>query len=269
MKRPHGAGGSWARHRSVFRRECARHGLGNDAQALARGEGALDTGRAAAQSSAAMKTRIAFLSLMTVLGLVVAQAADKTAAWTSMFNGKDLSGWKANDEVPGSFSVVNGELKVGGGRAHLFYGANGDASFKNFEFKAKVKTTKGGNSGIYFHTAFEPKGWPSKGYECQVNSTHTDVKKTGGLYGVKDVLNNAPSTDDVWFDYYIKVEGKHIVIKIDGKTTVDYNEPADWDPTKSLKNMNGRKLSAGTIAIQGHDPKSVTYFKELFIRALP
>jgi hypothetical protein len=243
--------------------------LGNDAQALARGEGALDTGRGAAQSSAAMKTRIAFLSLVTALGLVVAQAADKTAAWTSMFNGKDLSGWKANDEVPGSFSVVNGELKVGGGRAHLFYGANGDASFKNFEFKAKVKTTKGGNSGIYFHTAFEPKGWPSKGYECQVNSTHTDVKKTGGLYGVKDVLNNAPSTDDVWFDYYIKVEGKHIVIKIDGKTTVDYNEPADWDPAKSLKNMNGRKLSAGTIAIQGHDPKSVTYFKDLFIRALP
>ncbi len=230
---------------------------------------ALDTGRAAAQGSAAMKTRIAFLSLVTALGLAVAQAADKTAAWTSMFNGKDLSGWKANDEVPGSFSVVNGELKVGGGRAHLFYGANGDASFKNFEFKAKVKTTKGGNSGIYFHTAFEPKGWPSKGYECQVNSTHTDVKKTGGLYGVKDVLNNAPSTDDVWFDYYIKVEGKHIVIKIDGKTTVDYNEPADWDPTKSLKNMNGRKLSAGTIAIQGHDPKSVTYYKEMFIRALP
>lgn len=85
-----------------------------------------------------------------------------------------------------------------------------------------------------------------------MNSTHTDVKKTGGLYGVKDVLNNAPSTDDVWFDYYIKVEGKHIVIKIDGKTTVDYNEPADWDPAKSLKNMNGRKLSTG----HDRDPRS-------------
>ena len=108
--------------------------------------------------------------------------------------------------MPGAFSVEKGELKVSGGRAHIFYGANGDASFKNFEFKAKVKTTKGGNSGIYIHTAFEAKGWPSKGYECQVNSTHTDVKKTGGLYGVKDVLNNAPSTDDVWFDYYIKVK---------------------------------------------------------------
>ena len=231
--------------------------------------GALDMGHRALQSSPPMKTRLAFLLLTSLLGLAVGRAADKAAAWTSMFNGKDLSGWKTNDEVPGAFSVVNGELKVGGGRSHLFYGANGDASFKNFEFKAKVKTTKGGNSGIYIHTAFEPKGWPSKGYECQVNSTHTDVKKTGGLYAVKDVLNNAPSTDDVWFDYYIKVEGKHIVIQIDGKTTVDYTEPADWDPAKALKNMAGRKLSSGTIAIQGHDPKSVTYYKDIFIRTLP
>jgi hypothetical protein len=233
------------------------------------GEGALDTGRATGQGFPAMKTRIAFLLAAVALVFAGCQTSDSTPAWTSMFNGKDLSGWKTNDEVPGAFSVVNGELKVSGGRAHIFYGANGDASFKNFEFKAKVKTTKGGNSGIYLHTAFEAKGWPSKGYECQVNSTHTDVKKTGGLYGVKDVLNNAPSTDDVWFDYYIKVDGKRIVIQIDGKTTVDYNEPADWDPAKSLKNMNGRKLSAGTMAIQGHDPKSTTYYKDLFIRALP
>lgn len=206
---------------------------------------------------------------MTVVGLAVAHAADKAAGWTSMFNGKDLSGWKSNNEKPDVFTVENGELKVSGGRAHLFYGANGDASFKNFEFKAKVKTTAGSNSGIYIHTAYEEKTWPSKGYECQVNSTHTDVKKTGGLYAVQDVLNNAPSKDDVWFDYYIKVEGKHITIKIDGKTTVDWTEPADWDPSKSLKNMPGRKLSSGTIALQGHDPKSVTYYKDLQIRALP
>jgi len=187
-----------------------------------------------------------------------------------MFNGKDLTGWKANDEVADVFTVTPaGELMVGGGRAHLFYGANGDASFKNFEFKAKVKTTAGANSGIYLHTAFEAKGWPTKGYECQVNATHKDVKKTGGLYGVQDVVDVAPNTDDVWFDYYIKVDGKRIVIQIDGKTTVDWTEPSDWDPAKSLKNMAGRKLGAGTIALQGHDPKSVTYYKDLSIRVLP
>jgi len=76
-------------------------------------------------------------------------------------------------------------------------------------------------------------------------------------------------TDDVWYDYDNKDHGKRIVIQNDGKTTGDWTEPADWDPSKTLKNMNGRKLSSGTIALQGHDPKSVTYYKDLMIRALP
>lgn len=194
-----------------------------------------------------------------------------------MFNGKDLTGWKSNGstedqptEKAGVFSVKNGELVVSGGRAHLFYqGADGKASFRNFEFRAKVKTTPGSNSGIYFHTAFEAKGWPSKGYECQVNATHSDRKKTGGLYAIADVMDNAPNKDNEWFDYAIKVEGRHITISINGKVTTDWTEPADWDPAKNLPTMSGRKLGEGTIALQGHDPKSTTYYKDLFIKALP
>ena len=41
------------------------------------------------------------------------------------------------------------------------------------------------NSGIYFHTKFQPDGWPQQGFEAQVNNTHGDPKKTGGLYNVK------------------------------------------------------------------------------------
>ncbi len=215
--------------------------------------------------------RTTFFSALTGMILTAAVlAAESNDGWTQMFNGKDLTNWKSNEEVPGVFTVEDGLLKVSGGRAHIFYtGPDGAAQFKNFEFKAKVKTTAGSNSGLYIHTEYQDKNWPAKGYECQVNSTHTDRKKTGGLYAVQDVLDNAPSKDDEWFDYSIKVEGKHITIKINDKTTVDWTEPADWDPTKSLKNMDGRKLSSGTIAIQGHDPKSTTYYKDLYIKALP
>jgi hypothetical protein len=209
--------------------------------------------------------------LATVLCTATATADD---GWTSMFNGKDLSGWKSNaateNQPAGVFSAKNGELIVSGGRAHLFYvGADGDANFKNFEFKAKVKTTQGSNGGIYFHTRFQEKGWPSAGYECQVNATHTDRKKTGGLYAVADVMDNATNKDGEWFDYAIKVEGKHIVISINGKVTTDWTQPEDWDPAKKLANMPGRKLGEGTIAIQGHDPKSVVHYKDLFIRLSP
>ena len=187
-----------------------------------------------------------------------------------MFNGRDLAGWRSNEETPGVFTVADGVLKVSGGRAHLFYvGPDGHATFTNFELRAKVMTMPGANSGIYFHTAFQDQGWPAKGYECQVNTTHSDPKKTGGLYAVQDVMNHAPSKDHEWFDYYIKVDGHRIILKINGATTVDWTEPANWDPATALKDMPGRKLSSGTIALQGHDPKSTTYYKELFIRALP
>lgn len=215
-----------------------------------------------------MKTILLALTFLALFISGVALHAED--GWTSLFNGKDLTGWKSNEEVAGVFTVENGELKVSGGRAHLFYvGADGAAKFKNFELKAKVKTTPGSNSGIYIHTAFQEKGWPAKGYECQVNATHSDIKKTGGLYAVKDVLNNAPNKDDEWCDYSIKVEGKHITISIDGKVTTDWTEPDDWDPAIALKGMPGRKLSEGTIALQGHDPKSTIFYKDIVIKPLP
>lgn len=218
-------------------------------------------------------------TLMLTLSFCLAILAPSRAAdgWIPMLNGDSLDGWKSNTATEDTaaslkdvFTVRNGELVVRGGRAHLFYlGKDGKAAFRNFEFKARVKTTPGSNSGIYFHTRYQDKGWPSAGYECQVNATHTDVKKTGGLYAVADVLNKAPHADDEWFDYEIRVEGRHIVVKINGKVTTDWTEPADWNPEKSLNNMPGRKLGEGTIAIQAHDPKSTIHYKEMFIRPLP
>ena len=232
-----------------------------------------------------MKTAIC--TLLALAGLIAAPAVQAEDGWISIFNGKDLAGWKSNEEVPGVFTVENGELKVSGGRAHLFYvGTDGAAKFKNFELKAKVKTTAGSNSGVYVATQYQEKGWPDLGYECQVNSTHTDPKKTGSLYGVINILalqpgqkepeggkhikvEAAPSKDDEWFDYSITVEGKRLTLKVNGVTTVEFTEPEGWDPAKALKNMPGRKLSEGTIAIQGHDPKSTTFYKDLFIKPLP
>lgn len=217
------------------------------------------------------------LILPLLAGLGFGSSLHAGDSWIAMLNGKDLSGWKSNaatedhpQQKAAAFTVKDGVLVVHGGRTHLFFtGADGVAKFTNFEFKAKVKTLPGANSGIYFHTVFEPKGWPSKGYECQVNATHTDAKKSGGLYAVKDVLNTAPHQDNEWFDYGIKVEGRRITITINGKVTTDWTQPADWDPAKSLQNMPGRALGAGTIAIQGHDPNSEVHYKDMFIRALP
>ncbi len=180
--------------------------------------------------------------------------------WVSIFNGEDLTGWRAS-ENEGVFTVKDGILIVHGKRSHLFYvGPVGGANFKNFEWKADVKTFPKANSGMYIHTEYQQTGWPNKGYEVQVNSTHSDRKKTGGLYGVVDVLDNAPSKDGEWFTQHIIVRDKRIIIKVNGKTTVDYVEPDGAS--------GGRKISSGTVAIQGHDPGSIIHYKNIMIKLL-
>ncbi len=204
--------------------------------------------------------------LFTSMLLMGCQTIPGMSKSYSLFDGKTLDGWKASENKD-TFSVRDGMIVAHGPRSHLFYaGSVNNADFTNFEFEADVMTTPGSNSGIYFHTEYLEKGWPEKGYECQVNTTHSDRRKTGGLYAVQDVMDNAPSKDNEWFHYYIKVEGKHIIIKIDGKTTVDWTEPADWAPAQG---MSGRKVSHGTFALQGHDPKSIVYYKNIKVRPLP
>lgn len=183
--------------------------------------------------------------------------------WRPLFNGKDLTGWKAS-EKPGCFSVENGAIKVSNGRSHLFYIGDGtNADFTNFEFSAQIMTTPGSNSGIYFHTEYQENGWPEKGYECQVNQTHSDPKKSGSLYDAKNVLEQN-ARDNQWYTQEIIVNGKNVIIKIDGKIISNYTE-AD---NVNFQGWPGRKLSKGTFAIQGHDPKSIAYFKNIKIREL-
>ncbi len=204
-----------------------------------------------------------FFSALMALALP-ALAAEPAAGWVSLFDGKTLAGWKAN-ENPATFSVKDGAIVVKGDRSHLFYdGPVANHEFKNFEFKAEVMTKPNANSGLYFHTVFQAVGWPGKGYEAQVNNTHKDPKKTAGLYNVKDNFT-APAKDDEWFTYSIKVNGKHIVVSINGKVITDYTE--ETPPARDEKSKD-RVLSKGTFAIQGHDPESEVHFKNIAVKIL-
>jgi 3-keto-disaccharide hydrolase len=213
-----------------------------------------------------MTRKWVFVPLFASLLFTGCQTSPQVGGWKSLFDGKTLTGWKAS-ENQGTFTVKDGMIVAHGPRSHLFYvGPVNNADFKNFEFKADVMTTPGSNSGIYFHTEYQDAGWPAKGFECQVDTSHSDPRRTGGLYAVQDVMNNAPSKDNKWFKYYIKVEGRHVIIKIDGKTTTDWTEPENWVPPAG---MPGRKIGHGTFALQGHDPKSIVYFKNIMVRPLP
>ncbi len=204
------------------------------------------------------------VSLFVAVSAFGAENPDKDG-WFSLFDGKTLDGWKASD-APGTFSVEDGKIVVHGPRSHLFYvGPIHDHDFTNFKLRADVMTFLHANSGIYFHTEFQPQDWPSKGFEVQVNNTHQDTKRTAGLYDVKDYFE-APAKDEVWFNMEIEVVGKHVVTKVDGKTIVDWTQPDDFHAPSGHP---GRVISHGTFALQGHDPGSKTYFKNIEVKPLP
>lgn len=191
------------------------------------------------------------LSWCLAAGLLAAgcHAADAPGGWIRMFDGKTLEGWKAS-ERPESWSVRDGAIVGKGDVSHLFWMKEECA---NCEFKAMVRINDGGNSGMYFRAAFGP-GWP-KGYEAQVNSTHGDWRRTGSLYAISDVKEQLvpPNT---WWEQHIIADGNHIIIKVNGKTVVDYVDP---------KNTYTR----GYLALQQHDPGSQVEFKDLMFRRLP
>ena len=93
--------------------------------------------------------------------------------------------------------------------------------------------------------------------------------KTGSLYAVDDVraerLAEAKVKDGEWFDYYIKVLGNHVIIKINDMTMVDYTQP---ERPKHLRDTPGRVLGEGTFCLQAHDPGSTVYFKDIHVRPL-
>lgn len=192
---------------------------------------------------------------------LLALSASAADGWQPLFNGKNLDGWKTNENAS-TFSVQDGVLVVKGPVSHLFYdGPINGAKFTDFELRLEIMTKPGANSGVYIHTAYQAKGFPNKGYEIQVNNSHTDPKRGGGVYGIKDNFT-APAKDNEWFTMEIKVVGKRIVTRIDGKEIVDYTE------VDNAKTKKGLGLSSGTIAIQGHDPKSEIHYRKIEIKPL-
>ncbi len=193
-----------------------------------------------------------FLKAFAVVGLALTSVPilfAQESGWVSIFDGKTLDGWKAN-EHPESWSVKDGTIVGDGEISHLFWMGR---ECTNCEFKADVKISDGGNSGMLFRAAFGP-GFP-KGYEAQVNSTHKDPVRTGSLYGfVKIYAQLVPP--DTWFNQHIIAQGNHIIIEVNDKKVVDFVDE---------KNT----FTSGYLVLQQHNKGSVVTFKNLMMKPLP
>jgi hypothetical protein len=196
--------------------------------------------------------------------LVPAQAEDKKAdsGWVQLFNGKDLTGWKTHPKDKAKWEVKDGILIGSGPAGHLF-SERGD--YQNFRYRMEAMINDHGNSGQYFRAQFGPS-FP-KGYEAQINATHSDPVRTGSLYPAFNPKLSAEEKAKIlvmkklhepneWFTQEVIAEGNHIIIKVNGKTTVDFVD----------KNNTFMK---GHFAIQQHDPGTVIKVRKVEVKELP
>jgi hypothetical protein len=233
------------------------------------------------------------LVLGMAAGVLAADAAQSEDGFVSLFDGKTLDGWKVGENAS-LFTVGDGVITMEcppsiNGPAHLFYvGDVQNHDFKNFDLRVDVMTFPVANSGIYFHTKYQEAGWPKFGLECQVNNSHLDWRRTGSLWGVRNIswgpetppadnkeivtiLPEAPVHDNVWYTEEVVYQDGLITVKLDGKTMFEYQMP---EASKEHRMPTGMTwLPRGTFALQGHPPapghSSKASFKNIRVKVLP
>lgn len=184
--------------------------------------------------------------------------------FTSLFNGQNLDGWRIGGPAE-SFKVENAAIAANGAASHAYYdGPVLNHLFKDFDLKLDVMAKARSNGGIYILTEYQPSGFPAKGFEVQLNNSHTDRIRTGSLYHVVD-LSYVPAKDDEWFPMEIVVKGLTITVFVKNAIVLQWTQPPDWNGSFDF---TGRRIAPGTIAFQAHDPGSFTYYRNIRIRGL-
>jgi hypothetical protein len=202
-------------------------------------------------------TRGAALALAMAMA-TAAPARAEEPKWTSLFDGKTLSGWTVGGNPASKWEVVDGEIR-GSGPASMLYSPK---KYKNFRLKAEVKISDKANSGLYFRSPTNTGNF-SDGYECQINSTHTDPIRNGSLYGFVHIYRDIVKPD-TWFTYEIEcIDGEwrgrkapHIRVKIDGEELYMF-----MDFAQTWKD--------GHFAFQQHDPGSKVAIRKVEVQELP
>lgn len=200
-----------------------------------------------------MKLPIIILSLST-LSL---SAADPV----SLFNGKDLTGWKGS-----GYEVKDGAIICTPKGKNLIT----KKTYSNYIFEFEFKLPPGGNNGIGIH--YPGKGDPAyTGMEVQVlDDTHPKYAKLkeyqfhGGLYTLKAAKKGFLKPVGEWNKEIITVNGSKVTVELNG-TIINV---ADLDElAKKYPKHNGVKRRSGHIAFCGHgDP---VQFRGMKITELP
>jgi len=185
---------------------------------------------------------------------------------TSIFNGKDLTGWTVLPDRKSVYSVTpEGWLNVKDGNGDL----QSTGQYGDFLFQLEIVSNgQHLNSGVFFR-ALPGQFW--SGYESQIrNQWQGDDRTrpvdfgTGGLYN-RQPARRVVSTDHQWFSMTIVAHGPHLATWVNGLQVTDFIDTRP--PNESAR--RGYRAEPGVLSLQGHDPTTDLSFRNLRIAELP
>jgi hypothetical protein len=220
--------------------------------------------------------------VLAVLGCAVA-ARSQDEGYESLFNGKDLSGWKGDmsrwrveDGAITGFTTPDNLLKY---NTFLIWKGGEPA---DFELRLKYKIV-GGNSGVQYRSkVIDADRFVVSGYQADIDSSPrytgmnyeerarqflaqrgerveiaADGKKTVTKIGDRDKLQAKVKQED-WNDYTIVAKGNRLTHIINGEVM-----------SEVIDNEKDKAAQAGVIALQVHQgPPMKVQFKDIQLKRL-
>jgi hypothetical protein len=188
-----------------------------------------------------------------------------------LFNGEDLTGWKSHPDQAGDWTVQDGVLHGSTRQSYLF---SERADFENYYLRVEAKINTGGDSSVCFRLPFHLQKWGNKlenygmsgGYEVDLHKIPSRLLRTGSIFAAHtrvedpsqilvhvsdDTLINA----DKWFAMDVLADGNHLVVKINGKTVADCEDPLS-------------RYHAGHIALHVFNSATAVQFRKIEIKEL-
>lgn len=161
-----------------------------------------------------------------------------------LFNGSDLSGWKAMGEK-NQWIVEEGILKSPESGSNLV----SEQEFEDFKLHVEFKVPEGSNSGIYLRGR----------YEVQITDDHGSEPSNvlfGGVYGFLTPNEMAANPAGEWQTYDISLVGRRVTIVANGKTIIS----AQNIPGITGGAIDSKEGEPGAFMIQG-DHGAVSFRK--------
>jgi hypothetical protein len=175
----------------------------------------------------------------------------------SLFNGKNLDGWKIHGTE--KWYVEDGLLICESGPDEEYGYLSTTENYDNFELTVEFQQEANGNSGIFIRSTFD--GTKVKGWQVEVAPPNHD---TGGIYesyGRGWLIQIEDEKEDIlkmgeWNKMKIRVVGGQVTTCLNGKQMVDINDD---------KIAKGK----GAIALQIHSGGGIKVrWKNLVVKEL-